>query len=128
MTCDPSVAKFEGQEVETSIPARFAAQVVRHAARLAVSTASFQWTYSQLDEASNLLADAIDSATKAARPKESLLPVALLMDHDAPLIAAIVATLKTGRPYVVLDPSDIPLHRRATFTRSTADLLIADSA
>lgn len=54
-------------------------------------------------------------------------PVALLMSHDAPLIAAIYAVLQSGNIYIPLDPSyPIPLLRNI-LTNSGAELIITDS-
>jgi len=48
-------------------------------------------------------------AILALRSKDEK-PIALLLEHDAPLITAILAVLKTGKIYVPLDPS-YPLAR-----------------
>ena len=54
--------------------------------------------------------------------------MALLLDHDAPLIATILATLKIGRPYAVLDPSDVPARRDGTFESTEAALIACDDS
>jgi len=109
-------------EVEESIPKRFARIVARHANRMAVSTNGTGWTYTELDQRSNALAVQILKRAGAASSQ----PVALLMEHGAPLIAAILAVLKTGKIYLALDPSH-PIERlSAMLADSHSGLLIAD--
>src|SRR5215472_2653894 len=79
-------------EVEESIPKRFARIVARHANKVAVRTNSTEWTYAELDQRSNALATQIFE-----RSDSNSEPVALLMEHGAVLIAAILAVLKTGK-------------------------------
>jgi non-ribosomal peptide synthetase component F len=108
-------------EVEESIPKRFARIVARHANRMAVSTNGTEWTYTELDQRSNALAVQILKRAGAASSQ----PVALLMEHGAPLIAAILAVLKTGKIYLAL-PSH-PIERlSAMLADSRSGLLIAD--
>jgi len=106
---------------ELSIPKRFAQIVARQANRMAVSAGSTEWTYAELDQRSNALATQIleRSDTKSE-------PVALLMQHDAALIAAILAVLKAGKIYLSLDPIDSIERLAAMLADSRAGLLIAD--
>jgi amino acid adenylation domain-containing protein len=108
-------------EVEQSIPQRFAEIVARHANRTAISSGSTEWSYAELDQRSNALALQILERSDANSE-----PVALLMDHGAGLIAAILAVLKTGKIYVALDPNDSIERLAAMLSDSGARLLIAD--
>ena len=109
-------------EVEESIPKRFARIVARHTNRMAVSTNGTEWTYAELDQRSNALAVQILKRAGAASSQ----PVALLLEHGAPLIAAILAVLKTGKIYLALDPSH-PIERlSAMLADSRSGLLIVD--
>ena len=79
-------------------------------------------TYQELNHAANRVAHAI-----LAQRGETQEPIALLMEHDSPLIAAIVGVLKAGKICVVLDPS-FPKARSAFLIEdSQAGLLITDS-
>ena len=79
-------------------------------------------TYRELNHAANRVAHAI-----LAQRGETQEPIALLMEHDVPLIAAIVGVLKAGKICVVLDPS-FPKARNAFLIEdSQARLLITDS-
>src|SRR3989442_4772478 len=87
-------------EEEQSIPKRFAQIVARHANKMAVCADRTEWTYAELDQRSDALAGQILEHSDANSE-----PVALLMEHGATLIAAILAVLKTGKIYTALDPS-----------------------
>jgi amino acid adenylation domain-containing protein len=108
-------------EVEQSIPKRFAEIVARHANRTAVSAGSNEWSYAELDQRSKALAIQI-----LDRLGEKSEPVALLMEHDAMLIAAILAVLKTEKIYLSLDPGDSIERLAAMLADSRARLLLAD--
>src|SRR6266700_3607489 len=111
----------ESPEAEQSIPERFAQTVARYSGHIAVSANREEWTYAELDERSNALAVQI-----LERPGANQQPIALLMEHGASLIAAILAVLKTGRIYLALDPSH-PIERlSAMLADSRAELLITD--
>ena len=108
-------------EVKQSVPKRFAEIAARHANRTAVSAGSNEWSYTELDQRSKALAIQI-----LDRLGEKSEPVALLMEHDAMLIAAILAVLKTGKIYLSLDPGDSIERLAAMLADSCARLLIAD--
>ena len=92
--------EFPIEDVETSIPARFEKIADMHPDRLAVKIRDRTLTYQELNHAANRVAHAI-----LAHRGETQEPIALLMEHDAPLIVAIVGVLKAGKICVVLDPS-----------------------
>lgn len=115
-------AEFLHSEVEQSIPARFEKQVAEYGGRIAVRTPKHELTYEQLNELANRLAHSILKRSSTA-PRS----VALLMEHDAPLIAAMLAVLKAGRFYVVFDPAHPPDRLSGIVEDSETDLLIADA-
>ncbi|MBY0289721.1 MAG: amino acid adenylation domain-containing protein, partial [Mycobacteriaceae bacterium] len=82
-----------------SIPALFAAQVVRTPAAVALSCGGRSWTYRELDEASNRLAHLL--VGEGAGPGAC---VALLLPRSAESIVSILAVLKSGAAYVPIDP------------------------
>jgi len=108
-------------EAEQSIPERFAQIVARHGDRIAVSARRTEWTYAELDQRSNAVAAQILERSDAKSE-----PVALLMQHDAGLIAAILAVLKAGKIYLSLDPSNSIERLGALLASSHARLLIVD--
>jgi amino acid adenylation domain-containing protein len=94
---------FDAAQIEQSIPVRFAKVAAEHADRVAVRTEDVTWTYSQLDEARRKV-----SAALLPRAAEHGSRVALLLDHDAPMLAGVLGTLTSGCAYVALDPSHPP--------------------
>jgi amino acid adenylation domain-containing protein len=92
--------EFEKEEVNLSIPDRFERQVFRYPDRIAVRTRKARLSYAKLNGLANSIAHLVIS-----RGNEVNEPVALLLEQDALLIAAIIGVLKAGRPYVPLDPS-----------------------
>lgn len=91
---------FAKADVEQAIPARFEQQVQRYPERLALKTQKQTLTYADLNTAANRVAHAI-----LARQGTDAEPVALLFEHDASIITAILGVLKAGKMYVALDPT-----------------------
>ncbi len=89
---------FPVAAIAQSIPTRFAAQVSAHGHQTAIKTRCYTWTYRQLDERANQIAQALlDQASGVGR-------IALLFEHDAPMIAGMLGVLQAGKTYVPLDP------------------------
>jgi amino acid adenylation domain-containing protein len=109
-------------ESSGSIPGRFARVVSQFPGRIAVSTPDAQWSYAELDERSDAVAGRI-----LDRLGESPEPVTLLMEHGAPLIAAILGVLKSGKIYLVLDPTEPPARLQAMLDDAGTRLLLADA-
>lgn len=105
-----------------SIPGRFARIVSQFPQRLAVCAGKQRWTYAELDQRSDAVAQRI-----LHRTEESPV-VALMMDHGAPLIAGILGVLKAGRIYLALDSSDPAAAQRALLADAEAKLLLTDPA
>src|SRR5262245_18071456 len=82
---------FDKRDIEQSIPRRFEQQVAKHSQRLAVKSRRYQLRYGELNRFANRLAHAILASGS------SDLPVGLLLENDVPMIATILAVLKTGR-------------------------------
>lgn len=92
--------EFPIEDVETSIPARFEKIVRMYPDRIAVKTRNQQFTYLELNNAANCLAQSI-LAGWGTGPD----PVALLLPKEASLVVAILGVLKSGKMFVVLDPT-----------------------
>ena len=93
----------------------------RHSDRLAIKSGLCQLTYSELDQASNHLAQGI-LAQQGQGPE----PIALLFEHGAPVIVAILAVLKAGKFYVPLDSSYPPDRLRAMLEDSQATMILTN--
>ena len=113
---------FPADEVEQSIPSRFESSVSAHRTNVAVETQQYRWTYEELNTKANTIAQRIlhlcgDGADR----------VALLLEHNAPMIAAILGVLKAGKAYVPLD-STYPKKRLAYVVEdSQATALVTDA-
>jgi amino acid adenylation domain-containing protein len=94
-----SFVKFDKEEIEQSIPARFEKIVRQYPDRLAVKMGNLALTYGELNKTANQVARAI----LAARGEGSE-PIALLFEHGVEGIAAMLGVLKAGKFFVVIDP------------------------
>lgn len=95
---------FRPEDVEQSVPARFAQQVRRHPGRVAVAAGAQTLTYAALDRAANRVAHAVIARSRPdSRPAQA--PVALLFEHGSAAIVAMLGALKGGQCYVFLDPA-----------------------
>src|SRR4029450_12657002 len=92
------ILPFTPDEIEGSVPERFAKVAVARPAALAIATGSQRLTYGELDLRSDRLAAAI-----AGRAADREAPVAVLLDDPVSTIAALLATWKAGRLCVPLD-------------------------
>jgi amino acid adenylation domain-containing protein len=92
--------EFPEDEIEHSIPERFERIARRFADRTAVESSRHRLTYSDLNQAANRIAHAVLSTCGDKNRS-----IAVLMEHDAPVIGAIMGALKAGKFYVPLDPS-----------------------
>ena len=104
-----------------SVPARFARVAARFAERIAISALDAEWTYAELDRRSSFIAREI-----LTRSGQSPAPVALLLDHGAPLIAAILGALKAGKMYFALDAAHPKERLAAMLAGSQTTLLLTD--
>ena len=114
--------EFKQEEIEQSIPERFEKIVRQHPKRIAVKTHHHSLTYDELNKAANRIARAI-----LARVGEGQEPVALLFEHGAPIVAAILGILKAGKIYVSLDPAFPQTRAGRMLEDSQAKLLLRTS-
>ena len=91
--------EFSEEETEQSIAERFEKQVCKYPHRIAVHTNHVQLTYNELNELANRLARAMLEQF----PDDG--PIAILMEHDAPAVVAILAALKASKIFIPLDPA-----------------------
>jgi amino acid adenylation domain-containing protein len=93
------VPDFAREEIEQSIPARFAKQARLHPDAVAVRTRTTTLTYAELDRAADRVARALLRARPAGEER-----IALLFEHDAAMIVGILGVLRAGKTYVPIDP------------------------
>jgi len=114
---------YADEEITQSIPRRFRAQVSAHGDAVALRSDRATYTYASLDRRANQLANAILS-----RRGTALEPIALMFDHGADALVAILATLKAGKCYVVIDAGYPAERLRYMLADCGAPALIADEA
>jgi len=117
-----ALIRFEKEETEQSIPQRFEQQVSRYPDRLAVRTRNHQLSYAALNKVANRVARAL--LTQRGEGAES---IALLLEHNAAMIAAILGVLKAGKVYVPLDPSFPYARNKFILEDSQANLLVTNN-
>lgn len=106
-----------------SIPDVFRRMAKQHAARIALATPAEDWTYAELHERSDAVARLV-----LERKPDAARPIAVLMEHDAPLIATILGVLKAGRMYLSLDPQNPPARWSAVVQEAQPTFLLCDAA
>ncbi|QSV63975.1 MAG: amino acid adenylation domain-containing protein [Dolichospermum sp. DL01] len=113
--------EFLKSDIKQSIPSRFQQQVEKYPHHFAIKTRNYEWTYEELNQQANNIAQQL----LAYLPHEQI-RIALLFEHDAPMIAAILGVLKLGQIYVTLDP-DYPQDRVSYILEdSLASLIITN--
>jgi amino acid adenylation domain-containing protein len=126
MPTDPppthTLIDFENSAIDGSISARFEQQVARYPQSLAVVAGESQLTYTALNRLANRIARAI-----LAHLGEGEEPVALLFEHGAFVIAAILGVLKAGKIYMPLDPTDPYTRIGSMLEDSQAKLLLTNT-
>lgn len=100
-----------------SIAAIFEDQVRLNPQRIAVKTNQISLTYGALNRDANRLARTIDERAPDQRP------LAILLEHDAPAIVALLAALKAAKIFVLLDPA-LPPTRLAQIVNDSGGQLI----
>jgi amino acid adenylation domain-containing protein len=91
--------EFRREEIEQSIADRFARQVEKYPGRLAVKTRNHAWTYEDLNATVDKIAQSLLQLGGDGNER-----IALLFEHDAPMIAGMLGALRAGKTYVPLDP------------------------
>src|SRR5215211_1595978 len=115
---------FAEAETEHSVPDRFEKQADRFPNRIAVRTASREFTYEALNRTANRIAQAILAIDAEAQQR-----VALLLEQSDPLlVASILGILKAGKIYVPIDPSYPPARTTYVLEDSQAALIVTGSS
>jgi amino acid adenylation domain-containing protein len=114
---------FPPAAIEGSILERFAQMVQLYPERLAVQGAQQALTYVALNQLANRLAHHL-----LTQQGEGQHPVALLFEHDALILAAMLGVLKAGKFYVPLDPAYPPARLDYLVHDAQTSLLITNTA
>jgi len=113
--------EYPRDEIEQSIPERFEGIMRKFPDRIAVKTRNRQLTYAELNNEANCLAQGI-----LTRWGTGQRPVALMLGKGAALIVAILGVLKSGKLFVLLDPTLPPARLGYMMADSQSGLVITD--
>jgi len=113
---------FQPAEIEKSISDRLESIVNQFPERIAISSQGVQITYGMVNQTANTLA-----RTLLDNLGEGNEPVVLLLDHDTPMLIAIVGVLKAGKAYVVLEPNLPPGRLKAILADLQPRLIISNN-
>ncbi len=102
-----------------SVVELFDRQLADYADKTAVHAGDCVWTYAELAARANRVAHDI-LVVSTGEPDAR---VGLLLGHDAPMLAALLGTLKAGKTYVPLDP-EAPTERLQNIIQSAGVSLI----
>ena len=112
----------EAHNFDGSLVAAFERVVAMFPSRIVCDSDVWEPTYLELNETANRLARRL-----AADGSEFESRAAILMSHDAPMVAAALGVLKAGQTVVPLDPGD-PLSRLRTLAEDAEPSLIITDA
>lgn len=91
--------------LQRSMVDRFEQVVTAYPERTAVSVGGVSMNYRALNDAANRLAHVLLSSKETG-------PIPFMIGHDPGAVITIIGILKTGRPYVALDPNNPQDHNR----------------
>lgn len=97
--------EFTKEEIEQSIPQRFAAIVQHYPEKVAVRSGVQELTYLQLNQQANRLAFAITRQLTIVPGEKKQQKIALLFEHGIDMIVGMLGVLQAGQIYVPLDPT-----------------------
>lgn len=104
-----------------TLPDAFQQQVMKTPHAIALFADGREWDYQTLDQLSNALAiRLVEMGSGCERP------VAVCLPRTAKLIVALLATLKSGAPYVPLDPAYPGARLQQIMENAQASLIICD--
>ncbi len=118
---DAMTAQWKIADTDQSIPARFEQQARLHPAKIAIDGGQWSPTFSGLNVAANRYAHAL--LAKSGKKSER---VALLLRHDASLVATVLGILKAGKIMVVLNPENPPGHLEKLRLDAEPEFVITD--
>jgi acyl-CoA synthetase (AMP-forming)/AMP-acid ligase II len=118
-----NVLEFDPDEVDGSIANRFEKVMRYDSEQLAVKSSRYAWSYTKLNNKANRLAEAILAELGGEQE-----PVALLFEHEAPIIAAILGVMKSGKFFVAMDASFPTTSLQSILDDLQPALIISDQA
>jgi amino acid adenylation domain-containing protein len=118
----PGLQALKAADCNESLITAFERVAAMVPSRVAIGSDMWEPTYRQLNETANRLAHRLIARGVASGDR-----IAILMSHDAPLVAAVLGILKAGSIVVALDPVD-PITRLKTLVADAEPSLIVTDA
>lgn len=115
--------QYEAGSRSATLIGRFDEQAAATPHRVALVGPERSLTFGEVDDLAAVAGSALLSRYGAGRE-----PVALQFDHDVQLVVAILAVMRSGRPFTVLDPQAPAALNAAVLADSTAVALVHDDA
>jgi nonribosomal peptide synthetase DhbF len=112
---------LEASNFNESLVAAFERVATKFPSRTALGSETWEQTYSELNETTGRLAHRLIECGVGLGDR-----VAILMSHDAPMVAAMLAILKAGAIAVALDPGDPPARTRLLVEDSEPSVIVTD--
>src|ERR1044072_2886747 len=113
---------FKSEEIEQTIQEGFEKKASSYPGNIALSIGRDIWTYQELNHKANQIARAIRGVSGSGEHR-----IALLVNHDASMVAGILGILKAGKAYVPLD-ARYPAQRLINvLSDSGAEALLTDN-
>ena len=112
--------KVEATAFDQSLVTAFERVAKTFPLRIALGSEIYQTTYKELNETANRLAHRLAGCEFESR-------AAILMSHDATMVAAALGVLKAGQTVVPLDPGDPLSHLRMLAEDAEPALIITDA-
>ena len=117
-----SFVPFVKEDIEQSIPDRFQQQAAKYPDHIAVKGRRHTITYGALNRCANRIARAILALQGAGEET-----VGLLLEKDAPMMAALLGVLKSGKIYIALDPTQPAARASKMLEDGQANLILTDA-
>ena len=114
--------EFEEKATAQSIAERFEEQTEKYPKNLAVKTDEFELTYELLNQRTNRFGRYLLSSYK-----DCSRPIALLVDHGAPMIIGMLGVLKAGKFYIPMEPLFPYAKNNKILTDSKAGLIVSNN-
>jgi len=113
---------FDEAEFESSISARFEAQVEKYPDKIAIKEETGSLTYGELNARANQVAHAI-----LAHNGGSDRPIIVLAGYGSPAIIALLGVSKAGNPFIIVDPTNPQDRINEILIDSQANIIITDN-
>ena len=114
---------FAKDEIERSLVARLAQMVELHAERVALRDEQRSLSYAEL----GLRVSAVANTILSLQPDDQT-PVALILDHGADMVIALLGVIAAGRAYLSADPTYPRAHLQQMLAHSGAGLVVSSDA